>query len=234
MNDRWDETWHRLRQWTNGQAQSERLAAQVLMAEGYAGLDPSHPLGGPDGGMDGVCHKHGKTWLIAVFFPRGQERFPAIETKLRYDLRGVPTNGADGLVFVTNQEVTLRQRVILKNLAGSVPLDLYHLERITAVLDQPAMSGVRRQFLSVNFDPSVDEALSALTAEGRDEQEIRDAIVGVAAAQRELLGRGVEPGGYRCTKCGSSNIERGGGEHGGRAFDVTMCGDCGEIIDVCI
>jgi len=34
MTIRWDETWHRLLEWTNGQAQSERLAAQILISEG--------------------------------------------------------------------------------------------------------------------------------------------------------------------------------------------------------
>ncbi len=47
-----DETWHRLREWTKGQTPSERLAAQILIHEGLIDLDPSHPLGGKDGGKD--------------------------------------------------------------------------------------------------------------------------------------------------------------------------------------
>ena len=39
---RWDETWHRLLDWTSGQAPSERLSAQVLLADGFSCLDPSH------------------------------------------------------------------------------------------------------------------------------------------------------------------------------------------------
>ena len=35
--------------------------------------------------------------------------------------------------------------------AGSVPVELYHLERITAILDTPAMVGVRKQFLGIDF-----------------------------------------------------------------------------------
>jgi hypothetical protein len=34
---RTDETWHRLREWTNGQAPSERLASQILAHEGFVG-----------------------------------------------------------------------------------------------------------------------------------------------------------------------------------------------------
>ena len=52
MTKRWDETWHRLREWTNGQGPSERLSAQLLLSQGFTDLDPSHPLGGKDGGKD--------------------------------------------------------------------------------------------------------------------------------------------------------------------------------------
>ena len=96
------------------------------------------------------------------------------------------------------------------------------------------MAAVRKQFLNVDFDPSIREAFDALLAQGRAEHEIREAIVGVTAAQEELLTRGVQPGKSRCTKCGSFNIETDCGDHNGRAFDATMCGDCGELLDVCI
>lgn len=73
MTTRWDETWHRLREWTDGPGKSERLAAQILLEEGYESLDPSHPLGGPDGAKDAVCVKSGKKFIMAVYFPRGQQ-----------------------------------------------------------------------------------------------------------------------------------------------------------------
>jgi hypothetical protein len=88
LTNRWDETWHRLRDWTNGQAPSERLAAQILLHEGYKGLDPSHPLGGKDGKKDAVCQKDGQQWLMAVYFPRGQQSFKVIKKKFLDDLRG--------------------------------------------------------------------------------------------------------------------------------------------------
>ncbi len=101
---RWDETWHRLREWTNGQGPSERLAAQILVSEGYRDLDPSHPLGGPDGGKDATCTKDGEKWIMAVYFPRGQQTLATIKDKLLNDADGVTRNGAEGLAFVTNQE----------------------------------------------------------------------------------------------------------------------------------
>ena len=72
---RWDETWHRLREWTNGQTRSERLAAQILISEGFKGLDPSHPLGGADGGKYAICSYGEDEWIMAVYFACGKKRF---------------------------------------------------------------------------------------------------------------------------------------------------------------
>src|SRR5262245_32613142 len=75
--NRYDETWHRLREWTKGQSTSERLAAQILMQEGFTEIDPSHPLGGKDGGKDAIAYK-GSTRAMAVYFPRGQQPFKTL------------------------------------------------------------------------------------------------------------------------------------------------------------
>ena len=152
MTNRWDETWHRLREWTNRQAPSERLAAQILLHEGYQDLDPSHPLGGRDGIKDAVCKKDGKKWLMAVYFPRGQEDFASIKKKFRDDLKGVKPNKADALAFVTNQELRLAERDDLCKAAQPIPAELFHLERITTILDTPEMKGVRKQFLQIDFE----------------------------------------------------------------------------------
>ncbi|MDP3278242.1 MAG: hypothetical protein Q8Q09_23850 [Deltaproteobacteria bacterium] len=146
---RWDETWHRLLEWTNGSAPSERLAAQVLLSEGYRDLDPSHPLGGPDGARDATCTKDGDAWVMAVYFPRGREAFAVIRKKFMSDFSGVAANGADGFAFVTNQELALGERELLRQSVAPVPVELYHLERITAILDKPSMASVRKQFLQI-------------------------------------------------------------------------------------
>ncbi|WP_449416601.1 hypothetical protein [Phormidium nigroviride] len=151
MTNRWDETFHRLREWTNGQAPSERLAAQILLHEDYQDLDPSHPLGGRDGTKDAVCKKNGKEWLMAVYFPRGQQNFGNIKKKFHDDLKGVKSNKADALAFVTNQELLLSEREELRQAAQPIPVELFHLERITAILDKPEMNGVRKQFLQIDF-----------------------------------------------------------------------------------
>ena len=143
-----DETWHRLRDWTLGQAPSERLAAQVLHAEGFRDIDPSHPLGGRDGGSDAMVTKAGRTWIMAVYFPQGQAEFREIKAKILADYEGVVANDAEGMAFVTNQHLTRGER---KALAKSVdgPLDLFHLERVTHVLDRPAMAAVRERYLDI-------------------------------------------------------------------------------------
>ena len=127
------------------------MAAQILLSEDFTGLDPSHPLGGPDGGKDAVARKDDKRWLMAVYFPRRPQDFQNIKEKFLGDLNGVADNNADAMAFVTNQELTLGQRETLKTAAESVPVELYHLERIATIMDTPAMAGVRKQFLGIDF-----------------------------------------------------------------------------------
>ena len=143
-----DETWHRLRGWTYGQAQSEGLAAHVLLAEGYTDLDPSHPRGGRDGGADALARRDGKRWVMAVYFPREQQSIAEITKKFKGDLAGVAKNDADGMVFVTNQELARGDRAALIGSAG-VPIEIYHLERVTLLLDQPKLHAIREQLLYI-------------------------------------------------------------------------------------
>ena len=152
---RWDETWHRLREWTNGQAPSERLAAQILKDEGFKGLDPSHPLGGPDGGRDAICTYKEDTWVMAVYFPRGSKKISEIEAKLRDDVFAASKHNPVGIAFVTNQELTLAQRQQLREIASPCRLEVFHLERVTTILDSPQMAGVRKQFLGIDSVDSV-------------------------------------------------------------------------------
>jgi hypothetical protein len=147
---RWDETWHRLLEWTNGQGPSERFAAQVLLHEGFTGVDPSHPLGGKDGGKDAVCLKDGRRWVMGVYFPRGQQEFEAIKTKFSSDIHAARENNAEGFAFVTNQELRLAARSAL-SAAWPDHIEIYHLERLTAILDSPDMQIVRKQFLGIDL-----------------------------------------------------------------------------------
>jgi len=124
--------------WKVGSGMSERLAAQVLRAEGFAAIDPAHPLGGPDGLSDVTCERGGTKWRAAAYFPRGQKSFPTISKKFKHDARG--RTAEMGFIFVTNQELRLGEREQLRHLAtasGVNSAEIYHLERIAGILDAP-------------------------------------------------------------------------------------------------
>jgi hypothetical protein len=164
-----DETWLTLQDWLKGQKASERLAGAVLQSEGYSEVDPSHPLGGKDGGKDILCRKDGLTFVGAVYFPRGQQSFSEIRKKLTHDLHGVAKHKADGLVFVTNQELKLGERRELERANPSIDLELYHLERLTHLLNATKNYGIRLEFLGIRI--TEDEHLAFLAA--RDEEHYR-------------------------------------------------------------
>jgi hypothetical protein len=98
---------------------------------------------------------------VAVYFPRNQKSFRVIKRKFRNDLEGVLQNGAGGIAFVTNQELRLDEREELRMVAigEAAACEVYHIERITALLDQPTMKYVRDQFLGPYESPVTEEAL---------------------------------------------------------------------------
>lgn len=235
MSQRWDETWHRLREWTNGQGPSERMSAQILLYSDYKELDPSHPLGGKDGGKDALCRKRDELWIMACYFPRGQQSFNDIRGKFLEDLQGVGKNGACGMAFVCNQELKINERKSLREEAGGLGthVDLFHLERVTCVLDHPYMAGVRRQFLNIDFDPSISTLLNLLVAAGRDENEIREAIVRLPDFKAQLLARGAGPNG-RCDECGSVEVYERHVSIGDEVMSTTDCDECGAHLGDCV
>lgn len=166
-----DETWHRLREWTYGQPPSERLSAQILNEEGYADIDPSHPLGGKDSGRDGECTREGRRWTWAVYFPRGQQDFSAIKKKLGEDIDVARKHDPSGIAFVTNQELRLAERRELREIGGDINVELYHLERLASILDRPKMAPIRQQFLKI--------------APGRPPMIVNASVVGAAVVFSE-------------------------------------------------
>ena len=95
---------------------------------------------------------------MAAYFPRGQQTFNDIKAKFGGDLAGARRNSAGGIAFVTNQELKLSEREDIKALAAPTVVELYHLERITTILDTPAMATVRQQFLDIETEtpPPID------------------------------------------------------------------------------
>ncbi len=136
-----------LANWRFGQTMAERLAAGLLQIDGFASIDPQHPLGGPDGRKDILCQRDGKVWVAAAYFPTGPKGFNEIQTKFLHDQMGVALNGAEGFVFVTNQALTVGQRQALTNVNPLV--EVYHLERVRHLLDQPKGCGLRLEYLRI-------------------------------------------------------------------------------------
>lgn len=177
MTDRWDETFHRLQAWTNGQGPSERLAAQVLYAHGFEDLDPSHPLGGKDGGRDAEATRDGNRWIMAVYFPRGQQSFAEIKAKFKGDLDSARVHKPHGLAFVTNQELRKAERSQLEALGEGIEVILFHVERIVGILDRPDMSAVRQQFLAISPDRpaiAIDLEITGSAQYFEDGADLRD------------------------------------------------------------
>jgi hypothetical protein len=194
-----DETWHRLLQWTYGQTPSERLAAQILYASGFKDIDPIHPLGGRDGGKDALCKKDGQVWAMAVYFPRAQKDFKEIAEKFKKDLAGATKNNAFGIAFVTNQEIAGGERKKLKaegeKVSPKISVDLFHLERITTLLDAPTMAPVRQQYLyipvaqdtSISADQQLlTDFLAALPSNGDTLRFLKDQDLGESFPSRGL------------------------------------------------
>lgn len=182
-----DETWFRLREWTRGgQPDPERLAAQILDAEGYGDIDPSHPLGGPDGGRDGECTRDGEKGVWAVYFARGEVPLNEIEKKLAADIGAARKHDPRFLAFVTNQELRLSERKHLRSLGDDIRIDLFHLERIAGILDRPLMAPVRERFLQIAAGPPpmlIKASVIGTTHAFTDDTEVLDRFVGIREAQ---------------------------------------------------
>jgi hypothetical protein len=155
--------------WTKGQKASERLTGAILQSEGFEEVDPSHPLGGKDGGKDILCRKDGLILVGAAYFPRGQLSLNSIKAKFTHDVKGVKKNNADGIVFVTNQELKLGERKKLIEINEDITVEIYHLERLTQVLNVPKNYGIRLEFLDI--DVTKEEYLAFIA--NRDDEHYR-------------------------------------------------------------
>lgn len=145
------ETWHRLLEWDRASSDAERLAAAILPFYGFEKIDPQAPLGGRDGKKDIICSKNDKKFIAAAYFPRGQKDFKEIRDKFESDMEGVAKNNAEGFIFITNQELRLSEREVLKSLC-KVEFELIHLEGLTVLLNLPKCFGIRLEFLDIEME----------------------------------------------------------------------------------
>lgn len=177
----------RLLDWDSGSAAAERLAAQLLVAEGFKSVDPSHPLGGPDGLKDAICTRDGKRWVAGAYFPHGPQRFGHVKRKFVKDAQGVAANDAQGFVFITNQELSLSEREQLKSAAGVGEVEILHLERLSSILNQPQNYGVRLEFLDIEM--TRDEQVAFVTARDVEISALRGSIEALRDELRAFISR---------------------------------------------
>lgn len=187
----------RLIAWRDGATQAERLSAAILRLAGYEAVDPQAPLGGPDGGRDIVCSKGGVTWTCAVHFPPTAVGFAAVRRKFLSDLSKVVKDHR-GFAFVTNRPLTVAQVTSLREAGREVgkEVDIFALERIRTLLDQPRGYGIRLQFLRIAmttedqlswFAESDDRVLNALNINTREIISLREIMRGVARGNDEIM-----------------------------------------------
>jgi hypothetical protein len=172
---------------------------------------------------DALASKEGVLFVMAVYFPRGEQAFKDIRSKFENDLAAASTTGAEGFAFVTNQELTLGEREQLRALAGSIAVDLYHLERMTTILDVPDMANVRQQFLDIEPEGTSPVFLGGLGgwAPGAGGGG------GTAIGSNAIGGRG-RPGGDIITLNGTAGLAPGAGAGGmGVIGDGAVAGEGG-------
>jgi len=155
-----------LQDWRFGQTQAERMCSELLHIEGYQDVDPQCPLGGPDGLKDALCERNGKKWIAACYFPTTRAEFKHIRKKFKHDLQGAQRNKTRGFVFFVNQPLTLGNRTDLSAIAQPRTVELYHLERIRALLDSPKGYGIRLEYLRI---PMIEEEQIGFWSAQKDE-----------------------------------------------------------------
>jgi hypothetical protein len=144
-----------------------------------------------------------------VYFPRGQQTLTTIKNKFIDDFQKIELQQPpiDRFLFITNQELRLAEREALREQAEDIEVELYHLERITAILDSPEMRDLRRQFLGIEDDSNQGRG-------GRGGNAYATGANSTATGGQGGRG-GVGPGGDggHALAAGDSSIGRGG--HGG-------------------
>jgi hypothetical protein len=173
-----NETWKTLGEWVKQSAASERLAGLILLNDGFSSVDPSHPLGGPDGIKDIVCIKDGMKWVAGSYFPRGQKSLSDIKEKFLSDSRGKEANQVDAFAFVTNQELKLSEREELQS-EVNFTVEIYHLERISLLLNSPSLYGVRLEFLDIEM--SKEEQLAFIADRDKLINDIKEGVARIEA-----------------------------------------------------
>lgn len=163
--------------WGRGHPDSAYLACGILKLEGAADVNPVHPQGGPDGGVDIFCTYQGVACVAAVHFPNDATSvsFAKIRKKFAGDLAGLQKNGRDGFLFVTNVPLSKAENDELERdgtSAGSKLTMIFSLERLVAVFTDPRSWVLRRDYLGIEL--TMADTLAATQAMLLDERRARE------------------------------------------------------------
>lgn len=170
--------------WRSGQLGSERLAAQILLADGYLDVNPIHPHGGPDGGKDIICKKNDMEYRVAVYFSGYPVDFTNVQSKFLGDLVKIAKSNAEVMIFFTNNRISEGERHVLLKEAKSKDLDLiiYHIETIRSRLDNPICYGIREEYLGIPM--SLSELISYI--ESHNQVKTREEVIQILQEQQAI------------------------------------------------
>ena len=173
-----------LHHWRLGQTMAERLCAGILRLSGFTDIDPQAPLGGGDGKKDLIIRRGDKKYIAAVYFPTTPSTYAEITRKYKNDLPGVEKNNADGFVFLANQHLTVGQRRDLLALGDPHTDEIFNVERMRAVLDDPRGYGLRLEFLRIPMSQEEQVAFFSTTEHDRIQLAIEHEITAAQEPSR--------------------------------------------------
>jgi len=148
------ETEYKLLNWRGASLNAERMCADILIMLDFESVDPQSPLGGPDGKKDILCKKSDWEYLAAVYFPPLPKAFKSIKAKFIGDFEGVESNDVDGIIFMTNQNLTPSHKKTLKSIAENENKKciIYDNEAIRSLLDSGLGLPIRLLHLKIKLD----------------------------------------------------------------------------------
>ncbi|WP_437532188.1 hypothetical protein WME79_04145 [Sorangium sp. So ce726] len=166
------ETEERLRTWTLGQAERERLCLGLLaLDERFSNVRPRRPKGGPDGGRDieAVLDGSHLVWGGVGFRNNAIDSHDDktwVRDKFRADVDKALAECADlyGFVFFTNIDLTPAEVGDLEAYARKARLkfvEIFYRERLRIGLDSPKGLAYRYQYLRLSMSDAEQAAFFA-------------------------------------------------------------------------
>ena len=158
---RTEETWQRLLNWAYSPETAAFLTEQVLLDQGFTHLPPDHPLADAAGADAASCElyvKDGQRWLVATHFALAQHSFEQVKSQFLEQVTALAHISVNGLVFLTNQELSRNERIALKQLCTFALLEVFDLDRIATIIDSPRLGQARQRVLYPESVPATATA----------------------------------------------------------------------------